>query len=127
MPLISLVVIIEGIEEDEKTIIVEVHKGSKKKQYRENDDESQLQHAVRNPPTKSLESEDDNVFPVSFFESKKSSESVSYKKGKKNKEISNEDRKIKSGTISDLNDSSGYNFAPGFFLFHGIVRCSIIL
>jgi FK506-binding nuclear protein len=54
-----------------------------------------------------LESEDEDGFPVSFSESKKSSESASKKKGGKDKEASNEDRKRKSGAISDLGDSSG--------------------
>ncbi|EES10880.1 peptidyl-prolyl cis-trans isomerase FKBP53 isoform X2 [Sorghum bicolor] len=100
-------VVIEEIEEDDKAAVAGVQKGSKKKQCRENGDESQLQLAVRNPPTESLESEDEDGFPVSFSESKKSSESVSNKKGGKDKETSNEDRKRKSGAISDRGDSSG--------------------
>ncbi|XP_066349423.1 peptidyl-prolyl cis-trans isomerase FKBP53-like [Miscanthus floridulus] len=110
-------VVIEEIQEDDKAAVAEVQKGSKKKQCRENGDESQLQLAVRNPLTESLESEDEDGFPVSFSESKKSSESVSKKKGGsesvsnkkggKDKEINNEDRKRKSGAISDLGDSSG--------------------
>jgi len=127
LPLIIFSVVIEEIEEDDKAAVAEVQKGSKKKQCRENGDESQLQLAARNPPTESLESEDEDGFPVSFSESKKSSESVSNKKGGKDKETSTEDRKRKSGTISDRGDSSGYIFAPGHFLIHGIVTCFIIL
>ena len=135
--MINFAVVIEEIQEDNKAAVAEVQKGSKKKQCRENGDESQLQLAVRNPLTESLESEDEDGFPVSFSESKKSSESVSKKKGGsesvsnkkggKDKEINNEDRKRKSGAISDLGDSSGYIFAPGYFLIHGIVTCFIIL
>uniref|UniRef100_A0A804UMI9 peptidylprolyl isomerase n=1 Tax=Zea mays TaxID=4577 RepID=A0A804UMI9_MAIZE len=83
-----------------------VQKGLKK-QSRENGDESQLQLAARNPPTESLESEDEDGFPVSFSESKKSSEIVSNKNGGKDKETSNKDLKRKSGAISDRGDSSG--------------------
>jgi FK506-binding nuclear protein len=36
----------------------------KKKQCRENGDESQLQLAIRNPLAESLESEDEDGFPV---------------------------------------------------------------
>ena len=102
--LLNFAVVIEEIQEDDKG---EVQKGSNKKQSGENGDKSQLQLVVRAPATESLESEDEDGFPVSFSESK-SSESVSKKKGGKDKEASNEDRKRKSGAITDLGDSSGY-------------------
>jgi FK506-binding nuclear protein len=122
----NFAVVIEEIEEDDKAAVAEVQKGLKK-QSRENGDESQLQLAARNPPTESLESEDEDGFPVSFSESKKSSEIVSNKNGGKDKETSNKDLKRKSGAISDRGDSSGYIFAPGYFLIHGIVTCFIVL
>ncbi|OEL12749.1 Peptidyl-prolyl cis-trans isomerase FKBP53, partial [Dichanthelium oligosanthes] len=99
-------VVIEEIQEDDKPSVGEVQRGSNKKQSRENGDKSQLQLVVRTP-AESLESEDEDGFPVSFSESKKSSESVSKKKGGKDKEASNEDRKRKSGAITDRGDSSG--------------------
>ena len=102
--LLNFAVVIEEIQEDDKG---EVQKGSNKKQSSENGDKSQLQLVVRAPATESLESEDEDGFPVSFSESK-SSESVLKKKGGKDKEASNEDRKRKSGAITDLGDSSGY-------------------
>lgn len=107
-PLLNFAVVIEEIEEDDKAAVVDVQKGSNKKQCSENGDKSRLQLAVRNPPTESLESEDEDGFPVPFPESKKSSESVSNKKGGKDKETSNEERKRKSGAIVDHGDSSGY-------------------
>ncbi|KAL5678277.1 hypothetical protein ACJX0J_014408, partial [Zea mays] len=82
LPIIDFAVVIEEIEEDDK-------------------------FAVRNAPTKSLETEDEDGFPVSFSETKKSFEMVSNKNGGKDKETSNEDRKRKSGAISDCGDSSG--------------------
>ncbi|KAG2572404.1 hypothetical protein PVAP13_7KG176400 [Panicum virgatum] len=97
-------VVIEEIQEDDKG---EVQKGSNKKQSSKNGDKSQLQLVVRAPATESLESEDEDGFPVSFSESKKSSESASKKKGRKDKEASNDDRKRKSGAITDLGNSSG--------------------
>ncbi|TKW04616.1 hypothetical protein SEVIR_7G121400v4 [Setaria viridis] len=100
-------VVIEEIQEDDKPSAGEVQKGSNKKRSSENGDKSQLQLVVRDPATESLESEDEDGFPVSFSESKKSSESVSKKKGGKDKEASNEDRKRKSGVITDRGDSSG--------------------
>jgi hypothetical protein len=82
---------------------------------------------VRAPATESLESEDEDGFPVSFSESKKSSESASKKKGGKDKEASNEDRKRKSGAISDLGDSSGYMLShvlpQNLSLINGLVTC----
>ena len=106
--LLNFAVVIEEIQEDEKPSAGEGHKGSNKKQSGENGDKSQLQLVVRAPATESLESEDEDGFPVSFSESKKSSESASKKKGGKDKEASNDDRKRKSGAITDLGDSSGY-------------------
>lgn len=100
-------VVIEEIEEDDKAAIAEVQRATKKKQCPENGDESQLQLAVRNSPTESLESEDEDGFPVSFSESKKSSEIISNKNVGKDKETSNKDLKRKSGAISDRGDSSG--------------------
>ncbi|RLM74106.1 peptidyl-prolyl cis-trans isomerase FKBP53 [Panicum miliaceum] len=99
-------VVIEEIQEDDKPSSGEAQKGSNNKQSSENGDKSQLQLVVRAPATESLESEDEDGFPVSS-ESKKSSKSVSKKKGGKDKEASNEDRKRKSGAITDLGDSSG--------------------
>lgn len=104
--LLNFAVVIEEIQEDDKPV-GEVQKGSNKKQSGENGDKSQLQLVVRAPATESLESEDEDGFPVSFSETK-NSESVSKKKGGKDKKASNEDRKRKSGTITDLGDSSGY-------------------
>ncbi|XP_062184377.1 peptidyl-prolyl cis-trans isomerase FKBP53-like [Phragmites australis] len=100
-------VVIEEIQEDDKVVGVEAKKGSNKKQSSENGDKSQLQLVVRTPPAESLESEDEDGFPVSFSESKKSGESVSKKNRNLNKGTSNEDRKRKSGVISDRPDSSG--------------------
>nr|CAB3484640.1 unnamed protein product [Digitaria exilis] len=100
-------VVIEEIQEDDKPSVGEVQKGSNKKQSSANGDKSQLQLVVRAPAAESLESEDEDGFPVSFSETKESSESVSKKKGGKDKEASNEDRKRKSGAITNLGDSSG--------------------
>ncbi|WVZ85817.1 hypothetical protein U9M48_032685, partial [Paspalum notatum var. saurae] len=100
-------VVIEEIQEDDKPAVAEVQKGSNNKQSSENGDKSQLQLAVRTPPAESLESEDEDGFPVSFSESKKSFENVLNNKGGKNKDTSNEDRKRKSGDISYRGDSSG--------------------
>ncbi|CAN6228308.1 unnamed protein product [Urochloa humidicola] len=100
-------VVIEEIQDDDKPSAGEVQKGSNKKQSSENGDKSKLQLVVRDPATESLESEDEDGFPVSLSESKKSSESISKKKGGKDKEASSEDRKRKSGAITDLGDSSG--------------------
>ncbi|CAN6248811.1 unnamed protein product [Urochloa humidicola] len=100
-------VVIEEIQDDDKPSAGEVQKGSNKKQSSENGDKSKLQLVVRDPATESLESEDEDGFPVSLSESKKSSESISKKKGGKDKDASSEDRKRKSGAITDLGDSSG--------------------
>lgn len=100
-------VVIEEIQEDDKPSVSEGQKGSNKKQNSENGDKSQLQLVARTPLAESLESEDEDGFPVSFSESKKSLESVSNKKGGKDKDISSEDRKRKSEDISDRRDPSG--------------------
>uniref|UniRef100_A0A0A9CZ30 peptidylprolyl isomerase n=1 Tax=Arundo donax TaxID=35708 RepID=A0A0A9CZ30_ARUDO len=99
-------VVIEEIQEDDKPAVGDTQKGSNKKSS-ENDDTSQLQLVVRTPPAESLESEDEDGFPVSFSESKKTSESVSKKNRNLNKEKGSEDRKRKSGAVSDNRDSSG--------------------
>ncbi|KAL6838323.1 hypothetical protein ACP4OV_031827 [Aristida adscensionis] len=93
-------VVIEEIQEDDKPAGVELQKGSSKKQKSDN---SQLQLVVRTPSAESLESEDEDGFPVSFSESKEGSESVPKQNRSQNKEASNEDRKRKS----DNYDSSG--------------------
>ena len=122
--LLNFAVVIEEIQEDDKG---EVQKGSNKKQSSENGDKSQLQLVVRAPATESLESEDEDDFPVSFSESKKSSESASKKKGGKDKEASNDDRKRKSGAITDLGNSSGYMLShvlpQNLPLINGLVTC----
>ncbi|XP_062225758.1 peptidyl-prolyl cis-trans isomerase FKBP53-like [Phragmites australis] len=100
-------VVIEEIQEDDKPAGGDTQKGSNKKKSSENDDNSQLQLVVRTPPAESLESEDEDGFPVLLSESKKSSESVSKKNRNLTKETSNEDRKRKSGAIGDNRDSSG--------------------
>ncbi|KAJ1271214.1 hypothetical protein BS78_06G111500 [Paspalum vaginatum] len=100
-------VVIEEIQDDDKPAVGEVQKGSNKKQSSENGDKSRLQLAVRTPPAESLESEDEDGFPVSVSESKKSFENVLNNKGGKDKDTSNEDRKRKSGDISDRGDSLG--------------------
>lgn len=97
-------VVIEEIQEDDKPASGEGLKGSNKKQNSKNGDDSRLQLAVRAPPAESLESEDEDGFPVS--ESKKSSKGSS-KKGTNLNNVPNEDRKRKSGAISDHRDSSG--------------------
>ncbi|KAL6650786.1 hypothetical protein ACP70R_009711 [Stipagrostis hirtigluma subsp. patula] len=97
-------VVIEEIQEDDKPAGDEIQKGSNKKQ---DSDKSQLQLAVRTPAAESLESEDEDGFPVSFSESKKRSESISKKNMSQNKEPRSEDRKRKSGAVSDNHDSSG--------------------
>lgn len=83
---------------------------------------------MRDPATESLESEDEDGFPVSVSESKKSSESVSKKKGGKDKGTSNDDRKRKSGAITDHGETSGCmlnHFLPqNLSLVHGVVMCS---
>ena len=121
--LLNFAVVIEEIQEDDKG---EVQKGSNKKQSSENGDKSQLQLVVRAPATESLESEDEDGFPVSFSESK-SSESVSKKKGGKDKEASDEDRKRKSGAITDLGNSLGYMLShvlpQNLPLINGLVTC----
>ncbi|CAM0904472.1 unnamed protein product [Alopecurus aequalis] len=98
-------VVIEEIQEDDKPAGGEGQKGSNKKQNSEDGDNSRLQLAVRTPPTESLESEDEDGFPVS--ESKKSSKGSSKKDGNLNNGMSNEDRKRKSFDISDPRGSSG--------------------
>lgn len=100
-------VVIEEIQEDDKPAGGEGQKGSNKKRSSENGDNSQLQLVVRTPSAESLESEDEDGFPVSFSELKKSAEGSSKKNRKLKIETSNEDRKRKSGAISDHRDSSG--------------------
>ncbi|TVU14288.1 hypothetical protein EJB05_37749, partial [Eragrostis curvula] len=95
-------VVIEEIQEDDKPAVGGAQKGSNKKHANEMD-KSQLQLAVRTPPAESMESEDEDGFPVPIAESKKSPESVS----KNTKDTSNEDRKRKSEAISNRGDSSG--------------------
>jgi FK506-binding nuclear protein len=116
-------VVIEEIQEDDKPVVGEVQKGSNKKTICEKEDKSQLQLAVRTPPAESIESEDEDGFPVSFGESKKGCESVS----KNAKETSNEDRKRKSEAMSNRRDSSGYMLfqysVPKYHLVHGIITC----
>uniref|UniRef100_A0A0D9W5J1 peptidylprolyl isomerase n=1 Tax=Leersia perrieri TaxID=77586 RepID=A0A0D9W5J1_9ORYZ len=99
-------VVIEEIQEDDKPAGVGGQKGSNKKQISENGDDSKLQLVVRTSPAESLESEDEDGFPVSFSESKKSDGS-SKKKGNLNNKKSTEDRKRKSGAVGDHHDSSG--------------------
>ncbi|XP_048557625.1 peptidyl-prolyl cis-trans isomerase FKBP53 [Triticum urartu] len=82
-------VVIEEIQEDEKPV----------------DDNSRLQLAVRTPPAESVESEDEDGFPVS--ESKKSSKGSSKKAKNLNNGTSTEDRKRKSDAINDPHKSSG--------------------
>ena len=92
--------VIEEIQEDGKPAVVQ--KGSNKKQISENGDNSQVQLVVRTPPTESLESEDENGFPVSLSESKKSSES------------SEAWKRRKTGAINNHHDSLGYMLAHCF-------------
>ncbi|GJN27476.1 hypothetical protein PR202_gb15504 [Eleusine coracana subsp. coracana] len=84
-------VVIEEIQDDDKSAAGEMQKASNKKHTSENSDKSQLQLAVRTPPAEFMESEDEDGFPVSAAESKKS----------------NEDRKRKSEAVSNCCDSSG--------------------
>ncbi|KAL5215529.1 hypothetical protein ABZP36_006930 [Zizania latifolia] len=100
-------VVIEEIKEDDKPAAGGGKKGSKKKQTSENGDDSKHQLAVRAPPGESLDSEDEDGFPVSFSESKKSTEGSSKKKGNLNDNTSTEDRKRKSSAVSDHHDLSG--------------------
>ena len=86
----NFAVVIEEIQEDEKPV----------------DDNSRLQLAVRTPPAESVESEDEDGFPVS--ESKKSSKGSSKKDKNLNNGTSTEDRKRKSDAINDPHKSSGY-------------------
>ncbi|KAG8064702.1 hypothetical protein GUJ93_ZPchr0004g39137 [Zizania palustris] len=97
-------VVIEEIQEDDR-LAGGGKNGSNKKQTSENGDDSKLQLAVR-VPAESLESEDDG-FPASFSEAKKSTEGGSKKKGNLNTETSTEDRKRKSSAVSDHHDLSG--------------------
>ncbi|KAF7001967.1 hypothetical protein CFC21_017518 [Triticum aestivum] len=82
-------VVIEEIQDDEKPV----------------DDNSRLQLAVRTPPAESVESEDEDGFPVS--ESKKSSKGSSKKAKNLNNGTSTEDRKRKSDAINDPHKSLG--------------------
>ncbi|KAM0907156.1 hypothetical protein ACQ4PT_016317 [Festuca glaucescens] len=86
-------VVIEEIQEDDKPAGGEGQKGSNKKQTSEDGDNSQLQLAVRTSTTESLESEDEDGFPVS--------ESKSSKGSSKKETKSNEDRKRKSGDSTE--------------------------
>ena len=86
----NFAVVIEEIQEDEKPV----------------DDNSRLQLAVRTPPAESVESEDEDGFPVS--ESKKSSKGSSKKDKNLNNGTSTEDRKRKSDAINDPHKSLGY-------------------
>lgn len=104
--LANFAVVIEEIQEDEKPVGGEGQMGSKKKQNSENGDNSRLQLAVRTPPAESVESEDEDGFPVS--ESKKSSKGSSKKDKNLNNGTSTEDRKRKSDAINDPHKSSGY-------------------
>ncbi|KAG8064698.1 hypothetical protein GUJ93_ZPchr0004g39016 [Zizania palustris] len=97
-------VVIEEIQEDDR-LAGGGKNGSNKKQTSENGDDSKLQLAVR-VPSESLESEDDG-FPASFSEAKKSTEGGSKKKGNLNTKTSTEDRKRKSSAVSDHHDLSG--------------------
>ncbi|KAF0890273.1 hypothetical protein E2562_002687 [Oryza meyeriana var. granulata] len=99
-------VVIEEIQEDDKPAGGGGQKGSNKKQISENGDDSKLQLVVRTPPAESLESEDEDGFPVPFSESKKRTEGNSKKKGNLNNKTSTEDRKRKSGAVGDHHDSS---------------------
>ncbi|KAG8082234.1 hypothetical protein GUJ93_ZPchr0014g47577 [Zizania palustris] len=100
-------VVIEEIEEDDKPAAGGGKKGSNKKQTSENGDDSKHLLAVRAPSGESLDSEDEDGFPVSFSESKKSTEGSSKKKGNLNDNTSTEDRKRKSSAVSDHHDLSG--------------------
>ena len=100
---VNFAVVIEEIQEDDKPAGGEGQKGSNKKQNNEDGENSHLQLAVRTPPAESLESEDEDGFPVS--ESKKSSKGSSKKDGNLNNGISKEDKKRKSGDISDPHGS----------------------
>uniref|UniRef100_A0ACD5UXW5 Uncharacterized protein n=1 Tax=Avena sativa TaxID=4498 RepID=A0ACD5UXW5_AVESA len=84
-------VVIEEIQEDDKPAGGEGHKG--KRQSSEDGDSSGLQLAVGTPTAESLESEDEDGFPVS--------ESKSSKGSSKKETKSNEDRKRKSGDITE--------------------------
>ncbi|XP_015691988.1 peptidyl-prolyl cis-trans isomerase FKBP53 [Oryza brachyantha] len=99
-------VVIEEIQEDDKPAGGGGQKGSDKKQISENGDDSKLQLVVRTPPAESLESEDEDGFPVSFSESKKGTKGNSKKTSNLNKKITAEDRKRKNGAVND-HDSSG--------------------
>ncbi|KAL5213813.1 hypothetical protein ABZP36_002965 [Zizania latifolia] len=100
-------VVIEEIQEDDRPAGGGGKNGSNKKQTSENGDDSKLQLAVRALPAESLESEDEDGFPASFSEAKKSTEGGSKKKGNLNTKTSTEDRKRKSGAVSDHHDLSG--------------------
>nr|XP_051217561.1 peptidyl-prolyl cis-trans isomerase FKBP53 isoform X2 [Lolium perenne]XP_051217563.1 peptidyl-prolyl cis-trans isomerase FKBP53 isoform X4 [Lolium perenne] len=86
-------VVIEEIQEDDKPAVGEGQKGSNKKQTSEDGDNSRLQVAVRTPTAGSLESEDEDGFPVSDSKSSKGSSKKETK--------TNEDRKRKSGDIAE--------------------------
>ncbi|XP_047067214.1 peptidyl-prolyl cis-trans isomerase FKBP53-like [Lolium rigidum] len=86
-------VVIEEIQEDDKPAGGEGQKGSNKKQTSEDGDNSRLQVAVRTPTAGSLESEDEDGFPVSDSKSSKGSSKKETK--------TNEDRKRKSGDITE--------------------------
>ncbi|XP_047067033.1 peptidyl-prolyl cis-trans isomerase FKBP53-like [Lolium rigidum] len=86
-------VVIEEIQEDDKPAGGEGQKGSNKKQTSEDGDNSRLQVAVRTPTAGSLESEDEDGFPVSDSKSSKGSS--------KKEPKTNEDRKRKSGDITE--------------------------
>nr|CAH67247.1 OSIGBa0140O07.15 [Oryza sativa] len=100
-------VVIEEIQEDDKPAAGGAQKGSNKKQTSENGDDSKLQLVVSTPPAESLESEDEDGFPVSFSESKKRTDGSSKKKGNLNNKMSTEDRKRKSSAVGDHHDPSG--------------------
>jgi FK506-binding nuclear protein len=122
-PKLNSAVVIEEIQEDDKPVVGEAQKGSNKKNICEKGDKSQLQLAVRTPPADSIESEDEDGFPVSFGESKRGSESVS----KNANETSNEYRKRKSEAMSNHRDSSGYMLfqysVPKYCLVYGMITC----
>jgi hypothetical protein len=115
----NFAVVIEEIQEDDKPAGGEGQKGSNKKQTSEDGDNSRLQVAVRTPTAGSLESEDEDGFPVSDSKSSKGSSKKETK--------TNEDRKRKSG---DITEPSGYMLVHYFALAnlfnHDVVTCVIL-
>jgi hypothetical protein len=113
----NFAVVIEEIQEDDKPAGGEGQKGSNKKQTSGDGDNSRLQLAVRTAG--SLESEDEDGFPVSDSKSSKGSSKKETK--------SSEERKRKSG---DITEPSGYMLVHYFALAnlfnHDVVTCVIL-